>query len=165
MVFGCFLGLGSFFFALIRAYAPKLIIMSVFGTVTLDIFCVSTLTCIFYYPQIDLSRWQSYGPLFPFGEYTIVNSLLISVASYIAIGIVLITFVFPETVNHAALIGTSDLIGKLKDILDIQQRVLDSSQEDLVTGQPLANKLQAARAGILAQIQQGPYRVCLLRYI
>jgi len=33
-VFGVFLGVGAFFFALVRAYAPKLALFSVFGYVT-----------------------------------------------------------------------------------------------------------------------------------
>lgn len=41
IVFGCFLGLACFLFALIRAYAPKLTILSVFATIAADIFCVS----------------------------------------------------------------------------------------------------------------------------
>lgn len=35
------MGFGCFIFALVRAYAPKLTIMSVFGTIAIDIFCVS----------------------------------------------------------------------------------------------------------------------------
>ena len=50
---------------------------------------------------------QSYGVLFPFGQYTLLNSLLTSVACYIALGLVIIVAVFPETVNHAALVSTS----------------------------------------------------------
>lgn len=41
VVFGCFLGLANMVFALIRCYAPKLILMSVFGSIAVDIFCVS----------------------------------------------------------------------------------------------------------------------------
>jgi hypothetical protein len=41
VIFGVFLGIGTFIFALIRAYAPKLTLMAVFGTIALDIFCVS----------------------------------------------------------------------------------------------------------------------------
>ena len=38
VVFGVFLAFGTFLFALIRAYAPKLTLMSVFGTIAIDIF-------------------------------------------------------------------------------------------------------------------------------
>ncbi len=42
VVYGVFLGFGCFLFALIRAYAPKLTLMSVFGTIAIDIFCVGS---------------------------------------------------------------------------------------------------------------------------
>ncbi|KIP09379.1 hypothetical protein PHLGIDRAFT_86838 [Phlebiopsis gigantea 11061_1 CR5-6] len=135
VVYGVFLGFGCFIFALIRSYMPKLMIMSIYGTIALDVFC-------------------SYGPLFPFTEYTLVNSLLISVACYIAIGAVLIILVFPETVNHATLVATSGLITKLKSIVDIQQQILTATPEDLVEGAPLPGKLQVLRLGSLMQIQQ-----------
>lgn len=41
VVFGCFLAIGTFIFALVRAYAPKLTFLSIFGTIAVDIFCVS----------------------------------------------------------------------------------------------------------------------------
>ena len=59
--------------AMIRAYAPKLILMSVFGTVSLDIFCVRL---SYYEVYSSLNIPQSYGPLFPFAQYTLLNSLL-----------------------------------------------------------------------------------------
>ncbi|KAJ3525006.1 hypothetical protein NM688_g8467 [Phlebia brevispora] len=135
VVFGVFLGFGNFIFALIRAYAPKLLLLSIFGTIALDIFC-------------------SYGPLFPFAQYTLLNSLLTSVACYIAIGLVVIVFVFPESINHATLVSTSALLGKIKDLVDLQQQVLESTPDDLARGSPLFTKLLGGRAAILAQIQQ-----------
>ena len=41
MVFGVFLAVANILFALMRAYAPPLIFTSIFGTVAIDIFCVS----------------------------------------------------------------------------------------------------------------------------
>ncbi|KAI0683238.1 hypothetical protein BC835DRAFT_1423494 [Cytidiella melzeri] len=134
VVFGVFLGFGSFLFALIRAYAPKLTLMSVFGTIAIDIFC-------------------SYGPLFPFAQYTILNSLLTSVACYIAIGIVVILFIFPESANHAALVTATALTGKLKGLVDTQAKILEATPEDLAPGKPIPSALQAGIVGMLAQIQ------------
>ena len=51
VVFGVFLGVGAFFFAFLRAYAPPLMIMSIFGTIGLDIFCVRASSCMM------LSTW------------------------------------------------------------------------------------------------------------
>ena len=38
--YGVFLAFGIFMFSLLRAYAPRLTIMSIFGTIALDIYCV-----------------------------------------------------------------------------------------------------------------------------
>ncbi|KAI0339296.1 hypothetical protein BDW22DRAFT_1409168 [Trametopsis cervina] len=134
IIYGVFLGVGIFIFAFIRAYAPKLTLMSVFGTIAIDIYC-------------------SYGPLFPFAQYTLLNSLLTSVACYIAIGMVVIIFVFPQTANHAALVTASALTGQFHDIIDQQQVVLDSSLDELEPGKPLATALQRGTSGIIGQIQ------------
>ena len=40
VMFGVFLGIGAMIFALVRAYSPRFIFFSIFGTITLDIFCV-----------------------------------------------------------------------------------------------------------------------------
>ncbi|GJE92380.1 fusaric acid resistance protein-like domain containing protein [Phanerochaete sordida] len=134
-VFAVFLGFGCFVFALIRSYAPKLMLLSIFGTIATDIFC-------------------SYGALFPFGQYTLLNSLLESIACYCAIAIVCIVFIFPETLNHATLVSTSALVGNLKNIIDLQHQILNASPEALAEGTPLAAKMQGLRVGVFMQIQQ-----------
>ena len=97
---------------------------------------------------------QSYGPLFPFGQYTLLNSLLTSVACYIAIGLIAIAFIFPESINHATLVGFSAVIGKLKAVVDLQQKILESSPDDLARGSKLFTQLGGMRVGIIMQIQQ-----------
>ncbi|KAF7792649.1 hypothetical protein EIP86_003746 [Pleurotus ostreatoroseus] len=96
----------------------------------------------------------SYGPLFPFGQYTLLNSLLTSVACYIAIGLIAIAFIFPESINHATLVGFSAVIGKLKAVVDLQQKILESSPDDLARGSKLFTQLGGMRVGIIMQIQQ-----------
>ncbi|CDO75856.1 hypothetical protein BN946_scf184833.g7 [Trametes cinnabarina] len=135
VVFGVFLGFGCFFFALIRAYAPKLTIMSVFGTIAMDIFC-------------------SFGPLFPFSQYTLLNSLLTSVACYIALALILIIFLFPETLNHSYLASSAELLDKFKGILAMQEEVLNTDPNDVGPGSTLATKANMARIGMLQQLQQ-----------
>ncbi|TFK82815.1 hypothetical protein K466DRAFT_666286 [Polyporus arcularius HHB13444] len=135
VVYGVFLGFGCFLFALIRAYAPKLTLMSVFGTIAIDIFC-------------------SYGPLFPFAQYTLLNSMLTAVACYIAIAVIFITFAFPETLNHSYLGSSAQLLDKLKDVLALQGDVLGSDPHDVGPGSPLATKATMARVGMLTQLQQ-----------
>ncbi|KAI0635211.1 hypothetical protein C8Q77DRAFT_1106698 [Trametes polyzona] len=135
VVYGVFLGFGCFLFALIRAYAPKLTIMSVFGTIAIDIFC-------------------SFGPLFPFAQYTLLNSLLTSVACYVGIALVFITFVFPESLNHSYLSSAGELIEKFRGILIMQDEVLKTDPHDIMPGSPLATKTIMARVGMIQQLQQ-----------
>ncbi|KAI0764943.1 hypothetical protein C8Q74DRAFT_1430417 [Fomes fomentarius] len=135
VVYGVFLAFGCFLFGLIRAYAPKLTLMSVFGTIAIDIFC-------------------SYGPLFPFAQYTLLNSLLTSVACYIAIALVFITLAFPETMNHSYLDASAGLLEQLKNILSMQDYVLQSGPEELKAGSTLATKVSTARVAMLTQVQQ-----------
>ncbi|KAI0946571.1 hypothetical protein AcW1_010001 [Taiwanofungus camphoratus] len=135
VLFGVFLGVSTFGFALVRAYMPRLIIMSVFATIAMDIFC-------------------SYGPLFPFAQYTLLNSLLESLACYVGIGLILIIVVFPETLNHALLVSTADLVGELQALVEMQGEVLGAAPSDLTTGSGLLRKVLLARDGIFAHIQQ-----------
>ncbi|KAF7972398.1 hypothetical protein HWV62_18046 [Athelia sp. TMB] len=130
-VFGCFLVAGVFFFALIRAYAPKLTLLSVYGTIALDIFC-------------------SYGPLFPFPEYTILNSLVTSIGVYIGIATLLTVCVFPETMNHSCMQSTIGQMAQLKALIALQETVLDSQPEDLGPGKPLMLKIIGMRSALLA---------------
>ncbi|EMD36296.1 hypothetical protein CERSUDRAFT_74310 [Gelatoporia subvermispora B] len=153
VVFGCFLGASAFGFALIRAYAPKLIILSVFATISMDVFCVGDhqFTDV---PYLSSGFPQSYGPLFPFGEYTIILSLVESLACYVGIGLILITFLFPETLNHAYLLGISSLLDNLKGMIEMQDEVLNARPEDLALGTPLMTKMMGSRAAVVGRIQQ-----------
>ncbi|KAH9849321.1 hypothetical protein C2E23DRAFT_870653 [Lenzites betulinus] len=135
VVFGVFLGFGCFLFALIRAYAPKLTIMSVFGTIAIDIFC-------------------SFGPLFPFAQYTLLNSILTSVACYIAIALLFIIIIFPESLNHSYLCSAAELVDKFKGILLMQDDVLRTNPQDIVPGSPMAIKTNMARGAVVQQLQQ-----------
>ncbi|KAH9919970.1 uncharacterized protein BXZ73DRAFT_104789 [Epithele typhae] len=134
-IFGVFLGCGVFMFALMRAYAPKLTFTSVFGMIAMDIFC-------------------SYGPLFPFAQYTLLNSMLTSVACYIAIALVLTVFVFPETLNHSHMDAVANLLEKFKTSITVQDEVLQADPHDVMPGKPLAGKIKGLRASSLAQIQR-----------
>ncbi|KAI8970891.1 hypothetical protein BD414DRAFT_501521 [Trametes punicea] len=135
VVFGVFLGFGCFLFSFIRAYAPKLTVMSVFGTIALDIFC-------------------SFGPLFPFAQYTLLNSLLTSVACYIGIALILIIILFPESLNHSYLSSSAELLDKFKGILALQEDVLSTDPHEVGPGSPLATKVTMARVGTIQQLQQ-----------
>ncbi|THU86398.1 hypothetical protein K435DRAFT_822159 [Dendrothele bispora CBS 962.96] len=105
VMFGLFLGIGTFFFGLIRAYAPKLTILSIFGTIAVDIYC-------------------SYGPLFPTPQYTLLRSLLIAASTYCAIGLVLTIFVFPQSMSHSVLGTIAEQVGRARELVEVQEEVL-----------------------------------------
>ncbi|KAI9465778.1 hypothetical protein BJY52DRAFT_1376562 [Lactarius psammicola] len=107
-VFGAFLVIGTFVFAIVRAYYKPLIFLTTFGTIAIDIFC-------------------TIGPLFPFSQYYLLNSLLIPVSIYMAIAIVVTIFVFPQTANHAFLGTVTLLLGQMKVLLDAQEELLTAS--------------------------------------
>jgi hypothetical protein len=62
-VFGAFLAIGTFFFAIIRAYYKPLILLSIFGTIAMDIFCVRCIPLTYItVSSLSADRW----PSFPF---------------------------------------------------------------------------------------------------
>ena len=73
---------------------------------------------------------------------------------YVAIGIIVTIFVFPETMNHAMLGSISDLLGKINTFIDLQNSVLESRPEDIAPGTPLLTKLLGTRAAIVGGFQQ-----------
>ncbi|KZT02812.1 uncharacterized protein LAESUDRAFT_729774 [Laetiporus sulphureus 93-53] len=135
VLFGVFLGIGTFLLALIRAYAPRLTLLSIFGTIAIDIYC-------------------SYGPLFPFPQYTILNSLLISLSCYVAIGLVTIILVFPETLNHAALSSTSELLGHIGEGIMLQEEILNAPAAQLIGDGEMLGKAATAREHMIANMKQ-----------
>ncbi|KAF7348773.1 hypothetical protein MVEN_01396800 [Mycena venus] len=134
-MYGAFLGVGAFIFGTMRAYAPKLIFMSIFGTIALDVFC-------------------AVGPLFPSKRYTLLNSMGISVGCYMAIVIVTTLLIFPETMSHAAMDTVSGQLGRLVQLIQIQDTVLEARSEELTRDSPLIRKFRALRAQLIGTQQQ-----------
>ncbi|KAH9050166.1 hypothetical protein EDB84DRAFT_1623276 [Lactarius hengduanensis] len=134
-VFGVFLAIGTFTFAIIRAYYKPLIFLSIFGTIAIDIFC-------------------TIGPLFPFAQYYLLNSLLIPVSIYMAIAIVVTVFVFPQTANHAFLGTVTLLLGQMKVLLDAQEDLLTAVPGSITPESPKFLRLRATRASMFT-IHQG----------
>ena len=97
---------------------------------------------------------QSYGPLFPFAEYTLLNSMLTSVGCYVGIALIFVIFVFPETLSHAYLDSSAVLLQKSKGLLALQDEVLRADPRDVLPGTPLAGKVNGASVGIIMQLQQ-----------
>ncbi|KAJ6538107.1 hypothetical protein B0H19DRAFT_1079182 [Mycena capillaripes] len=136
-VYGGFMIIGSFIFGLIRAYAPKLLFMSIFGTIAVDIFCSQTV-----------------GPLFPTKRYTLLNSTAISIASYMAIAIVTTILVFPETMVHALMDTLVEQLARMEKMIEMQDIVLTANAEDLAPESPLITQFKALRARVIGTQQQ-----------
>ena len=149
-VFGVFLGIGSLFFAVIRAYYKSLIFMSIFGTISIDIFCVRRSKI----HRLFLISPQTIGPLFPFTQYNILNALLIPVSIYIAIAVVVTVFVFPRTAHHTFLGTVTRLLGQIKLLLDAQEDLLTSVPGSITPGSAKTLHWRATRVSMFT-IHQG----------
>jgi len=117
--------------------------MSIFGTIAIDIFCVI-------------------GPLFPFTQFNLLNSLLIPVSIYTAIAIVVTIFIFPQTA-HSAFLGTATrLLSQMKLLLDAQEDLLTAVPGSIAPGTSKFLQLRATRI-LMFTIHQG--RTSLLTYM
>lgn len=89
----------------------------------------------------------------------ILNSLFISTAEYAAIACALIILVFPETMNHAILAADTEILGKIKKLVDIQELVLSARPPDLDSNSPLIRKVSSARAEVAAMFTKRTSRL------
>jgi hypothetical protein len=123
--------------------------MSIFGTIAIDIFCVRHSNI----HRLSLILPQTIGPLFPFTQYNILNSLLIPVSMYIAIAVVVTIFVFPRTGNYAFLGTVTLLLGQMKVLLDAQEDLLTSVPGSIAPGSPKALQWRATRVSMFTTHQ------------
>lgn len=72
---------------------------------------------------------------------------------YVGIGVILIIFVFPETLNHSYLSTTALILGQIQGLIDMQQEVLDSPLSAFAAPGPVLAKITGARMGILQRFQ------------
>lgn len=140
-MFGFFLAFFAFWFSILRAYAPKLTLLSIFGSVILDVFC-------------------SYGPLFPVSRYTLPNSIVISTAAYAAIALVVTILVFPETTNHMCMRQTIKLVDDLKRFMELQNKVLSVSHTELAPESSLLAQVKGMKAATVMGIQRRMWCSC-----
>ena len=155
LVYGVFLSVGVSVFALIRAYVPKLMVMSIFGTIVLDVFCVNKFIFAgISWQMTDNMIMQSFGPLFPAAEFTIVSSFFISVGCYVAIAIFCITFIFPETMNHSYLDTITRLLGGVKVFSELQGQILNYTPDEIANDKDgVLSKSASFRYNILMGLQ------------
>ncbi|KAF9261644.1 hypothetical protein L218DRAFT_961130 [Marasmius fiardii PR-910] len=136
VVYGCFLGFGAFIFGLLRAYAPKLVFLSIFGTIAIDIFC-------------------TLGPLFPTPQFMILKSTLTSVACYGGIAVILTICVFPETMSYSYLTSICQQLDRVKTIISLQDEILKSSPADLASpSSAITTKTKGLRALLVGTQKQ-----------
>nr|GAT57032.1 predicted protein [Mycena chlorophos] len=132
VVHGVFMGIGGLVFGAIRAYAPKLIFLSIFGTIAVDIFC-----CI--------------GPLFPTKRYTLLNSSAISISAYIAIAVATSLLIFPETMSHLVMNQLTLQLGRIKKLVEMQDSALRGKD---MAADTMVQQFKALRAVVVATQQQ-----------
>ncbi|GJJ13910.1 hypothetical protein Clacol_008167 [Clathrus columnatus] len=136
VVFGVFLAVGAFCFAVVRGTSPRLASFSIIGSIFLNIMC-------------------SFGPLFPAANYTLAQSFITSLAASMAISSVTIILVFPETLNYVALKGIIGLLTTIKRLLEIQEKVLKTKTSDeLREGSLLGSQIQGMLGGVFAGMEK-----------
>jgi Putative ER transporter, 6TM, N-terminal len=106
---------------------------------------------------------QSIGPLYPFANYKILNSVLIAASSYLAIALVCCFVFFPETVNHAYLGLLSTILDKVKALLSSQDDVLSPMPGDFGPGCPKLKGLIATRVAVMTMYQNCEYHLTIPR--
>ncbi|KAG8864530.1 hypothetical protein FRB96_005033 [Tulasnella sp. 330] len=111
-VFGVFLATGTFSLGYLRAKKPQFALPAVFATIFLDVLCSS-------------------GPLFPTPQYSLLNSFVISTGYYIAAAMLVIIFVFPQTLNHEWIYGAVKLLGDVDEFMALQEEVLNVELDEL----------------------------------
>ncbi|KAF9011593.1 hypothetical protein BDZ89DRAFT_1077624 [Hymenopellis radicata] len=99
-VYGAFLFIGTFFMGTINAFRPKLALLTIFGTLILDVQC-------------------SYAPGYPTAQYTIAKSILIPSGFYIAIALMCLLLIFPESLNNVWLYPIHDILNLQVESLSI----------------------------------------------
>ncbi|KAJ6509663.1 hypothetical protein DFH09DRAFT_1100718 [Mycena vulgaris] len=129
-VYGALFFIGAFAMGAVRAVAPKLALLSIFGTIVMDVFC-------------------STGPLLPTAQYTIAKQFLIPTLYYLAIAIAALVFVFPESLNHIWLTTLDQaFFGPALSVLSLQATALAARPSDHAAWAGVAGKVAAARAGL-----------------
>ncbi|GAA5877972.1 hypothetical protein JCM3774_004770 [Rhodotorula dairenensis] len=115
VVFGVFLGTGAFFFGLLRAKRPKLMLLAIFGTIVLDVM-------------------TAYGPLFPIKQYTLATTFLIPTGCYVGIALAATILIFPQTLNHAWTVDLTDkFLSPTRQRGDLHSKILSTPPVTLET--------------------------------
>ena len=100
---------------------------------------------------------QAIGPLYPFANYKIINSLILAASSYCAIALLCCFIIFPETVNHVYLGIVSTILGKVQTMLSMQNDLLSPKPGDFGPKCPKLKTLLQLRAAVAGMFQTSDY--------
>jgi hypothetical protein len=100
---------------------------------------------------------QSIGPLYPFSNYKILNSLLLGASSYFAIALLCCFILFPETVNHVYLGIVSTILDKVQTMLSVQDHMLAPEPGDFGPTCPKLKSLLQIRVAVAGMFQTSDY--------
>ena len=100
---------------------------------------------------------QAIGPLYPFANYKIINSLILAASSYAAIALVCCFFIFPQTVNHVYLGLMSMILDKVKAMLMLQDSLVSPQPGDFGPECPKLKALKGIRIGVAGMYQTRNY--------
>ncbi|KAF9042212.1 hypothetical protein BJ165DRAFT_257137 [Panaeolus papilionaceus] len=140
-VYGAFLFIGTFALGVLRAYIPRFTLMSLFGTIVIDV--IATI-----------------GPLFPTAQYTLAKLFLIPVTFYVAVAVASLVVIFPESLNHVWLTSLQDdFITPTHELLTLLTHSLATSpsshpewQSITDQGNAIRTRLVGGTENLLAQI-------------
>ncbi|KAF5376953.1 hypothetical protein D9615_007250 [Tricholomella constricta] len=134
-VYGAFFFVGTFALGTLRAFIPKLALLSVFGSIVLDIVC-------------------SYGPLFPTAQYTLAKIFIIPTCYYVAIAIATLVLIFPESLNRVWLTSLqNEFIDPTEQILSYLSRAVESVPSDTKNWAEITDLGYAARQKVVTGTQ------------
>jgi hypothetical protein len=100
---------------------------------------------------------QSIGPLYPFANYKIINSLLLAASSYCAIALLCCFIIFPETVNYVYLGIVSTTLDKVQTMLSMQDHLLSPQPGDFGPTCPKFKTLLQLRVAVAGMFQTSDY--------
>jgi hypothetical protein len=96
---------------------------------------------------------QSIGPLYPFANYKIIDSLLLAGSIYCAIALLCCFILFPETVNHVYLGIVSTILDKVKTMLSVQDHLLSPQPGDFGPTCPRLKSFLQMRVAVAGMFQ------------
>ncbi|KDR68787.1 hypothetical protein GALMADRAFT_78068 [Galerina marginata CBS 339.88] len=130
-VYGAFLFIGTFALGALRAHFPNLMLLSIFGTIVLDVMCTT-------------------GPLLPKAQYTLAKLFLIPTSFYIAVAIASLVLIFPESLSHVWLTSLLDTFWTpTLDLLRLQSEVLATTPSDHETWAEITARGNELRTNIV----------------